>query len=153
MFNETNNAVNTENNMEKKETELKELAANNFSAWNQALLSLDAHEVASLYADDASFLPTLNPEFKTGPTEAEGYFKHFLEKKPEGKIIEEMIQETSLDKDGNVSGFLHSGMYNFEVGEPDSRQSVEARFTFLWQKNETGEWKIKHHHSSLKPAE
>jgi uncharacterized protein (TIGR02246 family) len=150
MFNESKEM----NSMEKGEKfELKELAAKNFEAWNQALLSRNAHEVASLYAKDASFLPTLNPEFKKGQAGAEVYFEHFLEKNPEGRVVEEVVQKTSVDKDGNVSGFLHSGMYNFETGEPDNRQTAEARFTFLWQKDESGEWKIQHHHSSLKPLD
>lgn len=140
--------------MEKeKGYKLKELAADNFKIWNQALLSRNAHEVALLYSKDASFLPTLNPEFKNGQDGAEKYFQHFLEKNPEGKIVEEAVQETAVGKDGLVSGFLHSGMYDFEIGESDHRQKVEARFTFLWQKDETGTWKIAHHHSSLKPLE
>jgi len=150
MFHELNKM----NSMEKeRQTELKELAAKNFSAWNQSLLSRDAHEVASLYTQDASFLPTLNPEFKHGQDGAEKYFQHFLEKNPEGQVIEEAVQETAVDKDGNISGFLHSGLYNFEIGEESNRQTVEARFTFLWQKDEAGDWKIKHHHSSLKPLD
>jgi len=150
MFHELNEI----NSMEKeKKSELKELAAKNFSVWNQSLLSRDAHEVASLYDQDASFLPTLNSGFKHGQDGAEKYFKHFLEKNPAGKIIEEAIQETSVNKNGNISSFLHSGMYNFEIGEQNNRQIVEARFTFLWQKDEAGDWKIKHHHSSLKPLE
>jgi hypothetical protein len=28
---------------------------------------------------------------------------------------------------------------------------VEARFTFVYSRDEEGEWKIVHHHSSLKP--
>lgn len=139
--------------MEKeKQITLKELAAKNFNCWNQTLLSRDAHEVALLYSKDASFLPTLNPELKNGQAGAEQYFKHFLEKNPEGKIVEEMVQEISADQSGASLSFLHSGLYNFEVGEPNSRQVVEARFTFLWQKDEDGDWKIKHHHSSLKPV-
>ena len=141
------------NSMEGREVELKKIAADNFSAWNQALLSLDASTVASLYSEDASFLPTLNPELKSGQKGAEEYFKHFLEKKPEGEIIEDTVQEIAVDENGNVSSFLHSGLYDFEVGTADQRQKVAARFTFLWQKDAAGTWKIKHHHSSLKPVE
>lgn len=137
----------------KKEAELKKIASDNFGAWNQALLSLDAAKVASLYATDASFLPTLNPELKSGSVGAEEYFRHFLEKNPEGKIIQDIVQEVAFDENGNISSFLHSGLYDFEVGAPDQRQKVAARFTFLWQKEATGIWKIKHHHSSLKPGE
>jgi len=149
MFNESNII----NNMEKeKQVELRELAASNFTAWNQALLSRDPHQVASLYTSEASFLPTLNPEFKSGQDGAEQYFEHFLKKNPVGQIVEEAIQETAVGKDGAPVGFLHSGLYNFEVGEQDARQEVEARFTFLWQKDDDGKWKIRHHHSSLKPV-
>jgi uncharacterized protein (TIGR02246 family) len=136
-----------------KEIVLKELADQAFSSWNEALLSRDAKNVAALYTEDASFLPTLNPEFKKGRAGAEEYFKHFLEKNPEGEVVEEMVQETAVDAEGQPTGFLHSGLYNFEVGESDNRQVVEARFTFLWNKDETGAWKISHHHSSVKPLE
>jgi len=71
---------------------------------------------------------------------------------PQGSVIEEMIQETSVDNKGKTDGFLHSGIYNFEIGEPDGRQIVEARFTFLWKKDENNDWKIYHHHSSLRPT-
>jgi uncharacterized protein (TIGR02246 family) len=144
--------INQEEKKMEKGRELEILARENFAVWNQALLSLDSRKVAELYADDASFLPTLNPELKKGEEGVEQYFKHFLEKHPEGKIVEGVVQEISADENGDVSAFLHSGLYNFAVGEPNNRQIVEARFTFLWQKDKNGAWKIKHHHSSLKPS-
>ena len=133
-----------------REAQLKELAARNFHSWNEALLSREPQKVAALYSSQASFLPTLNPEFKKGQQAAEGYFQHFLEKLPQGEVVTDDVAETSTDDGGNVTGFLHSGLYDFEVGEPDKRQKVEARFSFLWQK-ENGEWRIRHHHSSVKP--
>jgi len=42
-------------------------------------------------------------------------------------------------------------MYNFEVGPVDDRKVVEARFSFVWKKDDQGEWKIVHHHSSARP--
>lgn len=143
--------ISLENNS--REKFLKDLSTTNFKIWNDALLSKDPAEVAKLYTDNTSFLPTLNPELKKDADGAKDYFKHFLEKNPSGKIIEEVSQETSADSAGNPTGYLHSGLYDFEIGEPDNRKTVEARFTFLWMKNKMGEWKIAHHHSSLKPAE
>jgi len=41
-------------------------------------------------------------------------------------------------------------MYDFELGPDDNRQVTHARFTFIWRQD-NGEWKIIHHHSSVKP--
>jgi uncharacterized protein (TIGR02246 family) len=124
----------------------KEITEKNFAAWNQALLSGDAKKVAEFYAEDATFLPTVSGEFKRGQNGAEEYFKHFLEKHPVGKIIEAETQTLSLES------FLYSGMYNFEVDDGlGGRETVEARFSFVWRQNKKGEWKILHHHSSVKP--
>lgn len=125
--------------------EIEKIAKENFERWNSALLTGEAKNVAMLYTEESSFLPTVSPEFKKGQTEAEGYFKHFLEKNPKGEIIADRVQQIT------ESSYLHSGLYNFELGPDENRQIVEARFTFLWEKNEAGEWMIAHHHSSVKP--
>ena len=130
-------------NMEKQKNFL-EIARENFKKWNEALQTKDASKVAELYSKDNSFLPTLNGEFKAGQEEAEGYFEHFLLKNPAGKIVEEKIQPLG-------DAYIHSGLYDFEVGPADKREIVEARFTYVWRE-EDGKWKILHHHSSLKPV-
>ena len=76
---------------------------------------------------------------------AEEYFIHFLKKNPRGEVIQEEVQTFGTDV------YLHSGMYNFEVGPGDGRHVVEARFSFVWKRDDTGAWKIIHHHSSAKP--
>jgi uncharacterized protein (TIGR02246 family) len=128
------------------EKEMKETARQNFSVWNEALLSKDAEEVAELYSEKATFLPTMSKEFKKGPDEAQRYFEHFLEKNPAGEIVEDEVQVIDQNH------YLHSGMYNFTVGPEDKREIVEARFTFMWEKDEAGDWKVAHHHSSIKPV-
>lgn len=124
----------------------KNVVDENFSKWNDALQTKDPKKVAELYAENATFLPTVSGEFKKGQSGAEEYFKHFLEKNPMGEIIQEEVQTLGADC------YLHSGMYNFEIGPDDNRQIVEARFTFAWKKDDQGEWKIIHHHSSAKPS-
>ena len=123
----------------------QELAQDNFARWNEALQSREAEEVATLYDKTATFLPTMSKEFKKGQEGAEEYFKHFLEKKPEGQIVEDEYQPLGDDS------YLHSGLYNFNIGPDDDRQTVEARFSFVWQKDDSGDWKIIHHHSSTLP--
>jgi len=41
-------------------------------------------------------------------------------------------------------------MYTFELGDAGARTPVEARFSYVWRKEE-GDWKIAHHHSSVTP--
>ena len=124
---------------------IKEIAQENFKRWNEALLTKDPKKVAELYAKNNTFLPTLSPDFKKGNDEAEEYFIHFLEKNPKGEIKEEAIQLMG------ENFYLHSGMYDFEVGDEGAKSIVEARFSFVWEKENNGEWKIIHHHSSIKP--
>lgn len=125
---------------------LKEIAEQNFTLWNNALGTKKPKKMAEFYADNATFLPTVSGEFKKGKLGAEEYFHHFLEKDPRGKIVEEEIQPLGENY------YLHSGMYNFEINSPEGgRQIIEARFTFVWQKNKDGKWEILHHHSSMKP--
>lgn len=122
-----------------------EIARNNFDAWNKALQTGDATQVAGLYTKETTFLPTMSGDFKKGQTDAAEYFKHFLEKAPVGEVIEEKVQMIT------PGCYIHSGMYNFELGPKDKREIARARFTFVWEKNKNGDWKIIHHHSSVKP--
>jgi uncharacterized protein (TIGR02246 family) len=133
--------------LEKLNKTMQEIASRNFAIWNHALQSRNPKEVGSLYIADATFLPTTSEEFKKGQYGAEEYFKHFLIKNPTGKIIQEKVQTLE------TGCYLHSGMYNFEMGPDDDRQVIEARFSFVWKKDDQGEWKIVHHHSSVKPRD
>jgi uncharacterized protein (TIGR02246 family) len=125
--------------------ELREVARKNFDLWNATLQTKSPQEVAKLYAGDSTFLPTVSGEFKKGPEEAEGYFKHFLEKDPKGEVKEEEVQDLG------EGIYLHSGMYDFELGQNGNRSVVQARFSFVWRREASGDWKIIHHHSSVKP--
>ena len=129
------------------EIAIEEIAKENFQAWNDALQTKDAKKIAELYSADATFLPTLSGDFKFGQDQAEGYFEHFLLKNPFGRIVQEKVQPIG------ENSYLHSGLYNFEVDKQGGRKEiVQARFTYLWGKDKDGNWKIHHHHSSVKPA-
>lgn len=123
-----------------------EIAKEIFIKWNETLQTKDKQKVAEIYSDNATFLPTLNGELKVGISGAMEYFEHFLQKDPFGTIVESMTQEST---DGST--IIYSGLYNFEIGPEDNREIVNARFTYVFQKNENDEWKIIHHHSSLRP--
>lgn len=70
----------------------------------------------------------------------------FCKKDPFGIIVESVTQESA-----DVGTIIYSGLYDFSIGPSDARETVNARFTYVFQKNENDEWKIIHHHSSLRP--
>lgn len=121
-------------------------AHQNFSLWCDALLTKNPANVAKLYSQDSTFLPTLSSEFKSGISGAVEYFQHFLQQNPNCQLVTEAIQPLGSNC------YLHSGMYNFQVDSNGGRQNLEARFSFVWERNsDQDDWKIAHHHSSLKP--
>jgi len=127
--------------------DMLKVARDNFQAWNDALQTKNPKTVANLYSStDLSFLPTVSPQHIKGVTNTEDYFTDFVLKNPFGTITDDKVQ---VFDGGNA--YLHSGMYTFELGPREMRTPVEARFSYLWKKEE-GTWKIAHHHSSVTPA-
>ena len=115
-----------------------------FDEWNAALATLDAHNVAMLYAHDAVLLPTISNKPRTTHDEIEDYFVHFLEKKPQGKIDWRIINigcNTASD----------TGLYTFTLHEKHGRiKKVAARYSFVYEYDDD-QWLIEHHHSSVMP--
>jgi uncharacterized protein (TIGR02246 family) len=128
-----------------REQSIVGIARANFRKWNDALQTKDPRKVALLYCENNTFHPTMSGDFKSGQKGAEDYFEHFLLKNPLGKVVKEEIQPLGSDS------YIHSGLYDFEVGPVDKREIAEARFTYVWVRGLDGEWKILHHHSSVKP--
>lgn len=124
---------------------LKEIVRRNMVIWLATLKTKNPKEVSGLYSENNTFLPTVSGKFRKGKAEAEDYFVHFLEKNPEGEVVEEETQALGEDV------YVHSGMYKFKIDGPERRQIVSARFTFVWRKESDGMWRIIHHHSSAKP--
>ncbi len=119
----------------------------NFKTWNDALKQKDFDKVAALYSStDLSFLPTVSPKFIRDPHSTKEYFMEFLKKLPDGTITSDNVQRFGPD------AYLHTGLYTFTTGPAESRQAVEARFSYMWRKVD-GAWKIVHHHSSALPKD
>ena len=114
--------------------------------WFTALTTGDADRVATLYAPDALLLSTLLGEVKCGRPEIQHYFAvDFLPRHPEGLAVEPHIRLL-----GDVA--VNSGIYRFFLDRSDGgRETVEARYTFVYQWCEN-DWRIVEHHSSLMPA-
>ena len=122
----------------------KEQVQNLFFLWNDALDTLDASAVASLYAKNAVLLPTVSDKPRTDPASIKDYFEAFLELKPQGTILESYVEY-------GANWAKDVGIYEF-VMRADNNRKVKARYTFLYT-FEDGQWKIVHQHSSMMPEE
>ncbi|POX50942.1 SgcJ/EcaC family oxidoreductase [Streptomyces sp. Ru72] len=118
-----------------------------FEGWNAALKTGDPKKVADRYANDAVLLPTVSNKIRTSHAEIEDYFQHFLRKKPVGKKIRTIVKVL----DGNSA--IDTGVYQFTVVDPKTgtKRTVEARYTYEYEKQPNGNWLIVNHHSSAMP--
>ena len=111
-----------------------------FDRWNDSLKSGDAEKVADNYASRSILLPTLSNTPRLTRDEKLDYFHHFLEKKPEGRIDQRMIQV-------GCSTAFDAGLYTFSFGDGST---VKARYTYTYG-YQGGKWLITSHHSSAMP--
>jgi len=112
-----------------------------FQLWNSALDTLDSDAVAKRYAKSGVLLPTVSDVPRTDYDGIKDYFDAFLQKKPQGVILESNVMiGTNWCQD--------AGIYEFTMGATGDK--VKARYSFIY-KLEDGEWKIAHHHSSMMP--
>ena len=117
-----------------------------FDRWNAAVETGDAEQVADLYAPDAVLLPTLSPEIRTTREGIVDYFEHFLARHPSGEVVRSVVKV--LD----ARSAIDTGLYRFTFHNEDgTTDSVDARYTFVYEKRH-GQWWIINHHSSLVPA-
>jgi uncharacterized protein (TIGR02246 family) len=116
-----------------------------FTRWNAALASRDPDKVAATYAPDATLLPTVETGPLTTPQQIRGYFVHFLEQSPQGRIDRRVIRIGC-----NLAWDI--GLYTFVLHQPDgTTRTLHARYTFIYAPVGRG-WLIVHQHSSADPA-
>lgn len=118
------------------ETEIAAL----FDRWNDSLQTGDPKEVVANYAAESVLLPTLSNEPRLTLAAKEDYFKHFLAKKPAGKIDSRTIQI-----DCNMA--FDVGLYTFTFGD-GSEVKARYTYTYTWDGEQ---WLITSHHSSAMP--
>jgi uncharacterized protein (TIGR02246 family) len=115
-----------------------------FVMWNDAIQTGNIDNVVACYAADAILLPTVSAKVRHNHDEMRDYFAHFISMKPYGRITEQNIRIYD-----NIA--INSGLYTFSLMDDGGHIDVDARFTFVYRKNEDG-WLIIEHHSSILPA-
>ena len=115
-----------------------------FDLWAEAVTSRDVERVVALYAHDAVLVPTLSNALRRNPFEIAEYFAEFLLGGPQPRILQGVVREM-----GEVAVF--SGLYRFTMTALPDRPEIDARFTFVYQRQEPG-WTIVTHHSSVMPV-
>ena len=103
--------------------------------------TLDPDTVAKRYSSKPCLLPTVSDIPRTDYDSIKDYFVSFLQKKPQGTILESYVTS-------GPDWCMDDGIYEFDL----LGQKVKARYSFVYTK-EGDEWKIAHHHSSQMPEE
>ena len=112
-----------------------------FDSWNQALQTGNASKVVALYTENSILLPTLSDKPRLTPAEKEGYFRHFLEKRPSARID---LREIEI----GCNMAVDSGLYTFTFAKTWEMIRGRYSFTYRW---DGSRWLIVSHHSSLMP--
>ena len=107
--------------------------------WINAIKTGDPKEVTNLYHDDGILLGTFSNKERIGHELILEYFENLLKSPVEVEIVSEHASVSE-------SVAVNSGLYNFVT----DGKTINARFSFVYQKN-NDEWKITSHHSSVIP--
>ena len=109
--------------------------------WTSAVKSGDAKQVTSLYRDDGILLGTFSSKERVGHELILEYFENLLKSK-HGIEVEIVSENPHVFE----SSAVNTGHYNFVTGG----KTINARFSFVYHKSDTG-WRITSHHSSVIP--
>jgi len=107
--------------------------------WTSAIKNGDPKQVTKLYDENGILLGTFSPKERVGHELILEYFESLLKSPVEVQIVSEhshVFESTAVN----------SGLYNFIT----NGKTINARFSFVYNKNDDG-WKIISHHSSVLP--
>jgi len=61
------------------------------------------------------------------------------------------IDKQHISINGNVA--INTGIYTFTLTKQEQEKKVQARYSFVYERQNDGEWLIVNHHSSAMPEE
>jgi ketosteroid isomerase-like protein len=104
-------------------------------------------DVMRQYAEGAVMFDPGHSGFSTDRKVQSGWARDFVSMKPSDyHVPDRQIQLVGPD------AFISSGTEVFTVASGNSRPTLTARFTDVFQRQPDGSWKIVHEHVSLQPA-
>ena len=119
---------------------MSDLTANELlQKWTSAIKNGDPKQVTKLYHENGILLGTFSPKERVGHELILEYFESLLKSPVEVQIVSEHSHVFE-------SAVVNSGLYNFIT----DGKIINARFSFVYSKNDDG-WKIISHHSSVLP--
>lgn len=114
-------------------------------AWGDAFNSRQLENILSQYAPHAVFWGTGSQTLRDDPAEVRDYFKST----PDRPNVRVAIGEHRVRAFGDIG--ISTGFYTFSNSENGKATIKPARFSFVFQKQSNGEWKLVDHHSSTIP--
>ena len=123
----------------------KEEVTGLFTLWNNALATLNSTIVANRYTDTAVLLATVSDSPRNTTASIKSYFDTFLLNKPQGVI-------KYSDPEPGCNMATDMGVYEFTFGKDGSKVVARYTYSYVYDQN-TKEWKIQHHHSSMLPEQ
>ena len=115
------------------------IASELLQKWTGAVKGGDPKQVVNLYSDDGILLGTFSNKERVGHELILEYFEKLLKSPVKVNIVSEHPHVFE-------SVAVNSGLYNFVTNS----KTINARFSFVYNKNDVG-WKIILHHSSVLP--
>jgi uncharacterized protein (TIGR02246 family) len=113
--------------------------------WASALNAGDLDRILGTYRSDATLMGTSSPSLAKEPNDLRVYFGPALRARIQVKLGDSAATTIS------DSAVAWTGFYDFSGNRPDGQPfALSARYTFVVVKGD-GNWKIAHHHSSLRP--
>lgn len=125
---------------------LKSGAEAAFDGWVNALCSANPERVVAFYAEDAILNATLSPTPMATQAERFVYFEK-ITRMPGIKV---RIESQHLRMFGDMLAVV-SGLYAFEFMRDGEQVKIPARYSFVFQRNNNGDWLVIDHHSSCLP--
>ena len=113
-------------------------------SWADAFNSRVIENILARYSAEAVFWGTISPTLRDEPAEVRDYFEVIG---PDARVL---LGDQRPRVFGDIA--VNTGYYQFTDIRDGKKTLVAARFSFVYERDETGTWLIVDHHSSAVPT-
>ena len=112
-------------------------------AWAESFNSRITENILAHYSTTAVFWGTVSPILRDEPAAVRHYFEVI------GPDAQVLLGDQRPRVFGDIA--INTGYYQFTDVRDGEKTRVDARFSFVYERDETGKWLIVDHHSSAVP--